>query len=118
MRGLNQVGNKTLDIIHSMCPTGHEAGDLGPNYAFLYYLIAATPEIATGTVSAMMLGYGVRLTNAFVESVPKLSLDDQKTLFVDSKGIARFEDDDAAMPGYSKSLNSDIENENWPGRQG
>ena len=117
MKRLNRAGNSILNLVDSMCPTGHEAGELGPNYAFLYYLIASTPEVAIGAVSTMMLGYSVRLTSAFVQSVPKLSIDEQRTLFVDTKGVARFNDNDVAKPSYKHSLNSEADNENTPGNR-
>ena len=89
---LKTVGNYSMDFFHGMCPTGVEAGEVGPYYAFLFYLLAPTAEIGSALVSLMMVGYTARLAEVFVNSIPRISLQEQSTLFVDSKGIATFDE--------------------------
>ena len=63
-RGFNIIG----DLVSSIAPDGIKAGELGPNYALLYYV--AEPVVGAAMVVGMMTGYTFRALQELVLSQP------------------------------------------------
>jgi hypothetical protein len=80
--------NLTGEFVQGFCPTGDEAGELGPYYALLFNVSAPIPEVGLGLTVAMMTGYGARLLQDFVNSIPaSLNVESKVIMYVGRDGI-------------------------------
>ncbi|MCP8352114.1 hypothetical protein [Candidatus Synchoanobacter obligatus] len=70
------------DGLRGLSPLGHEAGEVGPNYALLYNIIAlqTVPEVSMLLPLMMMAGYSYRFGETFLESVGMPAAMQQKQL--------------------------------------
>lgn len=78
-----------MELVHSMCPTGREAGETGVYYTFLLYLLSPTPLVASIYVGGMMVGYVTRLAEDFIQVVPNARVHEDRGASVAATGISK-----------------------------